>query len=59
MTRKHFKELAAIIQEHYTATDNVTVQVVLERVARDLARFCREQSGAFDRERFLDACGMK
>lgn len=47
MTRKHFKELAALLKWH-------KAPYVL---CADMAAFCARQNSNFDRARFMDACG--
>ena len=48
MTRKHFKALALILNEH--EADPVLI--------RDMAQFCYEQNYRFDLARFYEACGL-
>jgi len=49
LTRKDFKELANILEEH--KADPVMI--------RDIADFCYESNSNFDRGRFYDACGIE
>ena len=49
LTRKHFKELARILEEH--KADGVLI--------RDIADFCYQSNSNFDRARFYDACGLE
>jgi hypothetical protein len=48
MTRKHFKELASIINKN-----NVDVDLLIA-----LIKFCKSQNSNFDMPRFVDACGF-
>lgn len=48
MTRKHFKELASIINQN-----NVDVDLL-----KDIIKFCKSQNSNFDMPRFVDACGF-
>jgi len=54
MSRKHFQALADIVAEYAEGGEGVGV----ERLAHDLATFCREQNPHFDRDRFMRACGV-
>ena len=49
LTRKHFKELASILEEH--KADPVLI--------RDIADFCYQSNSNFDRYKFYDACGVE
>ena len=49
LTRKHFKELASILEEH--KANGVLI--------RDIADFCYQSNSNFDRARFYDACGLE
>ena len=48
MTRKHFKELASIINKN-----NVDVDLLIA-----IIKFCKSQNSNFDLPRFVDACGF-
>jgi hypothetical protein len=48
MTRKHFKELASIINKN-----NVDVDLLIA-----IIKFCKSQNSNFDMPRFVDACGF-
>jgi len=48
MTRKHFKELASIINKN-----NVDVDLLIA-----IIKFCKSQNSNFDTPRFVDACGF-
>ena len=49
LTRKHFKELASILEEH--KANGVLI--------RDIADFCYQSNSNFDRYRFYEACGVE
>ena len=48
MTRKHFKELAKILNENKASKELV----------KDVILFCKTQNSNIDRFRFIDACGF-
>ena len=48
MTRKHFKELANIINHHHVDVD----------LLKAIIKFCESQNSNFDVYRFVDACGF-
>ena len=48
MTRKHFKELAKILNENKASKELV----------KDIILFCKTQNNNFDSFRFIDACGF-
>mgnify|MGYP003131516999 FL=1 len=48
MTRKHFKELAKILNENKASKELV----------KDIILFCKTQNSNFDSFRFIDACGF-
>jgi hypothetical protein len=52
MTRKHFKAIAETISE----IDNTYER---ENVALRFARMLPQFNGLFDRQRFLEACGVE
>lgn len=55
MTRKHYIAIANIIRQDLEQNgDNDT----LERVAKELATILKADNRAFDRDRFLTACGV-
>lgn len=54
MTRKHFVALAQLVNDR----KGLIPTAALESLARDLADFCQQQNSNFDRQRFLDACGV-
>jgi len=64
MTRKHFEAVARAIREEVDSLDEIhTVARVMCRlsllgVAERLADVFAEESGRFDRDRFLTACGF-
>ena len=48
MTRKHFKELAKILNENKAS----------KQLVKDVILFCKTQNSNFDSFRFIDACGF-
>ncbi len=60
LTRKHFQRMADAIA--YTRKLGTAEQPVREEtlrvIARELAALCAEENPAFDRERFMRACGF-
>jgi hypothetical protein len=55
MTRKHFQQLADMIKrEKNYGGDSATLAVVAE----ELAKICKANNPAFNRDRFLEACGL-
>ena len=48
MTRKHFKELAKILNKNKASKELV----------KDVILFCKTQNTNFDSFRFIDACGF-
>lgn len=69
MTRKHFEAIAAVFKD--CAADSAAgvafnpddramraAHATTERIAHDMARMLRRQNPAFNRERFLAACGF-
>lgn len=71
MTRKHFNGIAAAVKAaRIEAADcrmghprGVTIAAspvaIVDQLARDLADVCARDNGAFDRARFLRACGLE
>jgi hypothetical protein len=63
MTRKDYETIATIIDRHVditsrSALDIITVEVLFD-LARNLADSFEKDNEAFDRERFLAACGVR
>jgi len=59
MTRKHFVEIAATIKsERDAATARGESTTALDNTTRDLCRVFKSANSAFDRSRFLTACGI-
>lgn len=61
MSRKHYREAAEIIKRHRQISarsgDNTGVYAV-EGVAEELADMFKRDNSAFDRARFMEACGI-
>lgn len=65
MTRMHFQAIAAVIREAYANTstlDNQSERDVAGQVVHEIAEGLSERfwkfNPAFDKARFLDACGV-
>lgn len=65
MSRKHYTEAAEIVKRNLErATDGVpedmagNAEFALKNVANDLADMFKRDNSAFDRSRFMDACGF-
>lgn len=65
MSRKHYTEVAAIVRQNRQETEMLgepgeiaAARKAIEYVAKDLAGFFKRDNSAFDRARFLDACGI-
>jgi len=59
MTRKHFVEIAATIKsERDAATARGESTTALDNAARGLCVTFKTANSAFDRQRFLTACGI-
>lgn len=63
MSRKNYVETAKIIKwemDHLPDDDygRIVTRDTLRRVASELASMFQRDNGSFDRQRFLDACGL-
>lgn len=63
MTRRHFEAIAARISARfrnaeYAARDASSYRHALQDLTSDLADICAQENPAFNRERFLKACGI-
>ena len=64
MSRKHYTEVAEIIKAEIDGIDSVNdpfgvgAHSALSNVADNLADMFKRDNSAFDRARFLDACGL-
>lgn len=54
MTKKHFNELANIVQE----AKEYICDADRYRIACRIADYCQEDNHLFDREKFLSACEL-
>jgi len=54
MRRNDFKEIAAIIREYKILSDTEPVYVLTTK----LCQYFRQSNPAFDKEKFLKACGF-
>ena len=57
MTRKHFVAMARTIAYHVGAADDHD-RLVIDRLVRDLCYDLAATNPAFNRQRFMDACGL-
>ena len=57
-TERTFKAVAEIIKKHYHAA-NRHADLPFENLADDLADFFARENPNFDRNKFMEACGMK
>lgn len=55
MTKKHFIKIARVIEKYAGLTPE---RGDIKLLAEDLADIFKEENPAFDRQRFLDACGL-
>jgi hypothetical protein len=55
MTKKHFNALAEILREAHNEAKTTETLATVERIAADIARFCRTQNSNFDTARFIAA----
>lgn len=59
MSKKHYETIARVLRVHReSATLLPLAEEVIDDVARDLATGFYSDNPAFDRERFLIACGV-
>ena len=60
LTRKDFKAVAEIIETERDVWEckNSTARSALAQIARDLADYFATQNPRFDRQKFLNACGL-
>lgn len=68
MSRKHYTEIAEILKRELTAIDTFTksytegeraaARLTVSAISLDLASFFKRDNSAFDRDRFLTACGF-
>jgi len=62
LSRKHYKAIAETIKEHYHGNNGpngtTTEQYVICNIASDLAHYFATDNPQFNRQKFLDACGL-
>lgn len=62
MSRKHYVEAAKVIkgnlEDFQVDSASGTIFNMAESIANDLADMFKRDNSAFDRARFMDACGM-
>jgi hypothetical protein len=60
LSKKHFEAIAAAFQWHVdTHKDNEVLRIVIRAIAHDIATMCQRENSAFDRARFMRACGFE
>ncbi len=59
MTRKDFEAIASIIKEFKQNIDPhlLTTNTYINMMVRDLSNYFKQSNSAFDKERFMKACG--
>ena len=58
MSRKHYIEVAKVIQDQMLLNGGQRTETVLKAVAESLADMFKQDNPRFDRSRFMDACGL-
>ena len=56
MTRKHFQALAQMFKRQFD--DNSTPVLQIKIMANEVADVCQSCNDRFDRQKFLEACGL-
>lgn len=60
MTKKHFIAIAASINDvRESCSDSPETVWALDEVSNNIADVCADTNPNFDRERFLEACGVE
>ena len=59
MTRKHFEGIAQAINDEIRPYDSRAIQSTVYNIIDNIADYCQSQNLNFDRERFLEACGIE
>lgn len=58
MSRKHYREVAKIINDAVESSDSPDGDAVARQIAAELARMFKADNPNFRREQFMDACGL-
>lgn len=63
MSRKHYRQVADVIKwemDHLPddVNDKIVARDTVLRMAHELADIFQRDNGGFDRQRFLEACGL-
>jgi hypothetical protein len=60
MSRKHYREVAEVIRTERVANPGMSpeTEATLRRVASGLSHMFGMDNGAFDRAKFMEACGL-
>lgn len=59
MSKKDYTRFAKIIKEALLGTESVAQRVTVTFIALSMADYFAEDNSNFDRDRFLQACGMR
>lgn len=57
-TRQHYKAIAEIVKKNTARTGEIMVYIKRADVVCDLADYFAQDNPRFDRDRFLEACGL-
>jgi hypothetical protein len=57
MTRKHYQQIADMIRQTYTLNDGHEAGTIAH-IAEQFAIIAKRDNQAFNRDRFLEACGI-
>lgn len=57
-TRQHYKAIAEIVKQNEGTVNNIMVYIKRQRLCDDLADYFAADNPRFDREKFLEACGL-
>lgn len=59
MSKKHFVRIAALISDQLQNAPDEPTRRAVRDIGLELASVCAATNPAFDRSRFLSACGIK
>jgi glycine/serine hydroxymethyltransferase len=58
MTKKHFKEVADLISKELKFAETPSAKTAIREVAKGLCETFKSLNSNFNKEKFLDACGI-
>lgn len=58
LSRKHYKAIAEIVKKNTVRTGEIMVYVKRADMVCDLTDYFAQDNTRFDRDRFLEACGL-